>query len=497
MKKSFYILVALFFTILASCDKNNNNNDPDNQIDFEIPEGYASISLTETGYSLTYGGDGNNDDELVSGMVADNSGNIYVSMNSTDASANDDIIVARVNADGTLGWAQRYDGGKNDWSPDSGENAETGGTANSISIDSDGNIYVILTTTQENMSQSSLILKISAIDGSIIWQKMWKHEWPTGTPVASQDNQGYAIDATKDYVYFTGATGLNEVIVVALNKVDGSIFFQYVLDVVDGTKDRGYTIKPDNSGNLFIGGVNGSTGYFAKINNANTQNPSLEWVKNAGLSYAARINGIDIDDSGVYFSCDIRGVETHFQVMKVDFDGNLQWAKIFPGHYEDRNNTHVVKLSGDYLFAGGRISQSDLDKEYGDGLVVKMKKSTGEMLWSGMYFSGQNSEEKAEHRVKGIAVIGDDVYVAGQVYGSNYNYEHFYGVWIENPDYTLQDASVSISNITTATFEETLDGEVRDGEGSFSANIGTLQNATEKSIPTAPDGDAFMMKIKL
>ncbi|MBN2891694.1 MAG: hypothetical protein JXL97_07495 [Bacteroidales bacterium] len=493
MKKIFSLFLVFSFLFFSSCIKDDPNN-PDN---ITLPDGFSSVSLTETGYSLTYGGSGNNDDELVSGMVADNSGNVYVSINITDASANKDVIVVRVSADGTLGWAQRYDGGKNDWSPDSGENAETGGAANSISMDSEGNLYVIMTTTQSSLSQSALILKISSTDGSIIWQKMWKPEWPTGTPTASQDNQGYGIDATGDYVYFTGATGTNKVIVCALNKSDGSIFFQSTLDIVPGTKDRGYAIKADNSGNLFVVGVDGSTGYFAKIIDANTSTPALAWVKNAGLSYAARINGIDIDASGVYFSCDIRGVETYFQTMKVDFDGNLQWAKIFPGHYEDRNNTHVVKLSGDYLYAGGRISEEELDKQHGDGLVVKMSKTDGSLVWSGIYYTGNNSEESAEHRVKGIAVVGDEVYVAGQVYGSVDNIDNFNGVWIENPDLTLQDASVSISAISTAVFELTPSGEVRDGEGSFSANTSVLQNATDKTTDNPPDGDAFMMKIKL
>ncbi|MBN2662321.1 MAG: SBBP repeat-containing protein [Bacteroidales bacterium] len=494
MKKivSLFAIVAILLINFSSCKEKDTDD-----TDITLPDGFSSSSIT-TGFSLTYGGSGNNDDELVSGMVADNSGNMYITMNITDAAANKDIIVVKVNADGTLGWAQRYNNnGNNDWSPDSGENSETGGTANSISIDTEGNVYVIGTTTEDNASESTIVLKISHIDGSIIWQKMWKEQWPTGTPTASQSNQGYGLDAESDYVYVTGATGTNKVIVVALNKADGTIFYQYTLDIVNGTKDRGYVVKQSPTGDLFIGGVTGSYAYIAKINGGNTSSPTLAWVKNAGLSYAARINGIDIDASGVYLSCDIRGVQTYFEAMKLDFDGNFQWAKTFQGADADRNNTHVVKIDGNFLYVGGRIGESGLDTYYGDGLLLKMDKANGDLNWAKIYYTGNSSEEAAEHRIKGIAINGANILVAGQVYGSNDNVDHFLGEWIENSALTLQNVTNSLTNVSSATFEQVNNGEVRDGVGEMSADTGILQNAKDKTTLSPPDGDAFMMKFNL
>ncbi|HDQ16464.1 MAG TPA: hypothetical protein ENN45_05340 [Bacteroidetes bacterium] len=308
---------------------------------------------------------------------------------------------------------------------------------------------------------------------------------------------GYALDATGDYVYFTGATGTNKVIVCALNKNDGSIFFQSLLNIVPGTKDRGYAIKPDNSGNLYVAGVTGSYGYLAKISGINSTNPNLEWVKNAGLSYGARINHLDVDNSGIYISCDIRGVTTYFQVMKVNSDGNLVWAKIFPSYANDRNNTHIVKISGDNLFVGGRIAQDNLDKQNGDGMLMKISKSNDSLLWHGIYFTGIGLEKAAEHRIKEIAIIGEHVYIAGQVYGGIEKHEHFFGTWVKLDNSELQNASVSITSITTAEYEIITGGEVRDGEGTFSASTGILQNATEKTISTTPDWYAFLIKIKI
>lgn len=493
MKKFSWLFISLFILVFASCVKTPDDNDPN----LELPDGYTSLTLTQTGYNLVYGGSGNNDDETVSGMVADNQGNIYVSMNITTAQANKDVIIVKTNADGTLGWAKRYDSGQNDWSPDSGENAETGGTANSITIDSEGYVYIIFTTTQQNASQSAIVVKIAPTDGSIVWQKMWKPVWPTGTPVASQDNQGYGIDASGSYVYFTGATGTNEVIVVALNKTDGSIFFQYTLDIVQGTKDRGYVLKPDAMGSLYIGGVTGSYAYMAKITSANTASPALAWVKNSGLSYGARMNGIDIDETGIYWSCDIRGAQTYFQAMKTDFNGDVIWAKYFPAKNEDRNNTHVVKVSGSSVYVGGRIGLQSLDDYFGDGLLLKLNKTDGALEWSGIYYTGNTDEDMVEHRIKGIAIIGSDIYIAGQAWGGNANVDHFYGSWIEKDDIAIENGSTQPSIINNTSFEEVIGGEVRDGEGAFSTNNATHQNATDKTTTTPPDCDAFMMKIKI
>lgn len=488
MKKLFFILLFAIFAFSCNFNKEINNSD--------LPAGF-SVSNVEIGYDLVYGGAGNNDDEYFSGMVLDNSDAMYSSMNVTTTQADKNLIITKINSDGTLAWGQQYNS-TNEKSPDSGENGETGGTAGSISMDSDGNIYIIGTETIPTTSDAILVVKINATSGEIMWQKRWKPEWPAdgGYGLGNQAGEGYAIDASGDYVYLTGACGTNQIVVIALNKNDGSLFFQYGLDVISGTKDRGYAIKQDGKGNLFLGGVDGSYGIIAKITGANTSTPTLAWVKNAGLSYGARINGIDIDNSGIYYSCDIRGVETFFEIMKIDSDGNLIWAKTYPGTSDDRNNTHVVYVSGDYVYAGGRTGQSGMDA-LGDALLIKLSKTDGTLDWSGIYFTGNSNEESSDQRIKGIAVSGEEIYVAGQIYPSASNSEHYGGTWVANKSLKVNDASISFSDITTATFDEFITGEVKDGEGTMSEyNVATLQNSKDKIATNPPDCDAFMIKFK-
>jgi len=384
-------------------------------------------------------------------------------------------------------------------SPDSGENGETGGTANSISIDTEGNIYIIGTETIPKTGDAILIVKINSSTGDILWQKRWKPEWPAegGYGLGNQAAEGYAIDAQGDYVYFTGACGTNQIVVVALNKNDGSLFYQFGLDVVYQTKDRGYAIKQDATGNLFIGGVDGSYGIITKINNGNTTTPTVDWVKNAGLSYGARINGIDLDDNGVYFSCDIRGVDTYFQIIKIDLNGNLAWTKIFPGTSNSLNNTHSIYVSGNYVYAGGRTGQSGMDA-LGDALLIKIDKNNGDLNWAGIYYTGNSNEKSNEQRIKGIAVVRENVYVAGQIYPTNANSEHYYGEWVENNTINLEDASIFFTDISNTTFEIFETGEIKNGEGTMSDyNQATLQNSKDKVAQNTPDCEAFMIKFKL
>ena len=490
MKKILIYSTILLF--LFACEKNNSEIS-----NSELPEGFRVSSVSNI-YDLIYGAAGNNDDELVSGMVADNSGAIYVSMNVTNAQANENIIVAKINSDGTLAWGQQYNS-TDEISPDSGENKETGGTANSISIDAEGNIYFIGTETIPITSDAILIVKISGSSGEILWQKRWKPEWPDegGYGLGNQSGHGYAIDATGDYVYFTGTSGTNKIVVGALEKNDGSLFYQYGLEIEPQKIERGYVIKQDGSGNLFIAGVASSYTFIAKISNANTTTPSVAWVKDAGLSWGARINGIDIDETGVYFSCDIRGVETYFQLMKIDFDGNLTWSKIFPGTTNSLNNTHSVYVSGNYVYAGGRTGQSGMDA-LGDALLIKLSKNTGDLDWSGIYYTGNANEESTGQRIKGIAIVGDEVYVAGQIYPSNANTEHYHGSWVENNSLELTDASIFFADIATSIFEVFETGEIRDGAGTMSEyNQATLLNSKDKVATNTPDCEAFIMKLKL
>ena len=206
---------------------------------------------------------------------------------------------------------------------------------------------------------------------------------------------------------------------------------------------------------------------------------------------------MDIDaENNVYLSCDRRGVETYFSALKLDNDANLIWGKTFPAYGEDRNNTHVVKLIGDYLYIGGRISESDLDKEFGDGLIAKLSKTDGSLTWHGIYWSGNNSNNKAEHRIKGIAESSGKLLIAGQMYTGPSNYDHYSAQWLRFSP-AIIDFTPVVSSINTAEFTDYAEGQLINASGNWT-DAGTaykLENAKDKTGGTAPDGHIFIVKI--
>ncbi len=493
--KRYLIFVSwgfLFILIIfSSCKKGNY------KLTRELPKG-IKVSKLKVLYDKVFGGSGKNDDELASGMVADNSGNMYVSMNVTTMDANKNIIVVRINNDGSLGWAKVYDSGGNELSPDSGENGETGGTAGSISMDSNGYIYVVGTSDNKDMGSAIFILKINPSNGTLVWQKFWKPKWPAQDhyPTGDQDAEGYAIDATGQYVYVTGTSGTNEIVLLALNKSDGSIVYQKGIDIQQGTKDRGYAIKQASDGSVFIGGVDGAYAIIVKVNGANTNSPSLAWVKKAGLPYGARINDIDIDASGVYYSCDIRGVNTEFVAMKTDFNGSVKWAKSFSAKSSDKNKTHVVYLNKDYLWIGGQITEKGLDNA-GDALIAKVDKNSGVLKWSAIYYTGKGRDKSTGQRVKGIAIVNGNIYLAGQIYPEETNSDHYYGEWLKSKEWTMEDFSVSPSAVASPNLINYDKGEVRDANFQVSDySVGKLQDSKDKKTSYPPDADVFLMKIQ-
>lgn len=485
---SIFSLAIILFLFSACNEKVDTTN--------ELPEGYSKANIEQV-LDMVLGNSTNNDDELVGGMVVDNSNNMFISMNITDASVNRSIIVAKVSSTGSLLWAKLLDSGKEELSPDSGENAETGGTSGSIDIDNDGNIFIVGKGGASNSTFNSLIVaKINGTDGSLIAAKKWRKNW---SEIGSAESIGYAIDAEGDFVYIVGFTGENKVPVLCINRQTMDLLYQYELDLTQGTVTRGYAVKADASGNLYIAGLDGSKTFVVKIANANSSAPSLVYSKYIGLPYAARINNLDLDNTGIYFSADIRGANTDFVTFKTDFDGQFLWGVSYKDDGNDRNNTHTVKVAGNYLYVGGRIGLKDLDIKQGDGIVLCVDKSNGNFQWAKVLFSGKE-EGICEHRIKGISVLSNgNIAVIGQVYGGNDNTDHFYAEWVENKDLKTTQYSVNLTQAnTTFTQITTSNAGLQDIQNFASNNYSiTLQNAKDKKANNPPDCDAFINIFKL
>jgi hypothetical protein len=455
---------------------------------------------------------GRDTDALVSGMVADAAGNAYVlwqEIGLADKFAFD-IGLARINADGTRGWSKLWNGRFRDASPDSGQNNETGGTSRSIVMDEQGFVYFVGQTCpfNQNNNFAVLVVKVNPANGEIVWEKVWRPEWPRGNNFLAKHNAtGYGLDVSGGRVFVTGTTGAAigqgeaYVLLLALDAADGSLKAQRALDVAPGYTSRGYCVRADGKGNVYVGGITNGKGLVMKFGDAASE-PRLLWTKQLDMGVGSNVNSLDVDaDGSLYVGVDRRGATTFISALKLNGDGALQWGKTYVSGAGPRNFNHVVRVVGASVYVGGLIGLGVFDPG-GDGLVARLAASSGAHEWSGIYYTGTGPDEVGEQRVKGIAVAGDSLIVVGQTYTGPQNGVRYHGYWYQGPG-ALEDYAPAITDIQVGT-ERIITpaaGAVQPATEARSwidvpATV-VLQDAREKHDGKSPDGDVFIMRLKL
>ncbi|MBE7492166.1 MAG: hypothetical protein HS108_10475 [Planctomycetes bacterium] len=446
-------------------------------------------------------------DEIVSTAVGDSAGNIYFSGQATQIvdRFSTDIIYGRVNADGTLAWARLWNGGFMDRSPDSGQNAETGGTANSLALDAEGNLYLAGSTSgdKSNSLFSALVLKVDGKTGETIWEKLWRPEWAK-SELARHNADAYALCVRDGRVFVTGSTiGNAEVLFLALNAADGATILQRTLDITPGSNDRGYAIAAHTDGSVVIGGLASDRAFLLKLAGCNGDTPAVAWCKRVDLGRASGINCVDLDaDGSIYASLDRRGATTFFSAAKFLPNGALAWAKTYAGTAGDGNNTHLVRVVGDTVLVGGRHVASGIYD--GDGLLVALDTDSGGMKWSAFYHTGTGPDEAVQHRIKGAFITGKTLTVVGQSYTGSRNGERYFGYWYNGIN-ELEDYAPAVDEtpLDTTAFKPVAKGESKDAKDAKDARqIHDLKDKLEwrdaRSKTGEPsDGDIAVWQIAL
>ena len=453
---------------------------------------------------------GRETDEMVTGMVADRDGNVYFTGQATsilDKFAYD-LFYGRINNDGSLNWAKIWNGPYRDYTRDPGQNDESGGSAGAIDIDAQGFVYIAgsVSPSRYNNNFAALILKIDPITGQTVWERMWRPDWP-GSLLAKHSAEAYALDVSGGRIYVVGTTGAAKensdalVFILSLSAKDGSIEFQRYFDPTPKTNDRGYCVRADGKGNLYVGGLAAKVSLIAKISQVNNGNPTLEWAKTVETGWGSNINSLDVDDKGnVYASVDRRGATTYFSFLKLDPNGNLLWGKTYNGGNNKNNNCSFVRFAKDALYVGGRTGQSWYDAQMGDGKLIKVDAESGSEIWSAFYFSGKGPDEMAEHRMRGLAVGDGKLYLVGQVYTGTKNGYRYWGYWYGGvgslSDYkpAVKDLGLGLNELTDIPA-----GALKDASGERKiADLKDLlewQDAPDKNNGKPPDGDLIYWQI--
>lgn len=466
-----------------------------------------------------WGGYDNNHDEGPGPMVADTAGNVYFAGTASGhvgsvTSADRNIFVVKVNANGSLGWQKVYTSSYHDEIAQTGDDGGLG-AADAMAIDAAGNIYVVgKAANGANTKTLGLILKI-APNGTEVWTRYWFGDTTRLQYTDSAAN--YAIDVVGDLIFLTG-TGKADVstqgIPVTCMGTDGTFKWSKMVIPYDAfdTQHRGHTIRYDGAGNLYIAGMTGTSGssgpFIVKLTGVDDTGATvaLGWTKLIGDVYGGSINSSDLDASGnLHLAVDRRGATTYFTVGKLSADGNTFTGMTMPGSAGDRNNIHVVRVVGDKLYAGGRIGLPGWDTGNGDGMIARFAVGDLSVDWGGVYYTGTGPNEVCAHTVQGIAASSTTMHVVGQVYTGNSNYYRYWGYWYDFPETpeayapTLSDATgttlIDMDNaglVSALDANFTNDGTFTDIAASMNIELVDADAKDETTTGSATDGDVFI-----
>jgi len=364
--------------------------------------------------------------DYANGVATDSSGNVYVTggtkggLDGNTSAGNTDLFVVKYNSSGTKQWTKQLGSSGLD-------------SANGITIDSSGNVYVTGVTfggLDWNTSAGANDLFV------VKYNSNGTKEWTKQLGSASSDYaNGVATDSSGN-VYVAGVTygGLDG----NSNNVNADLFVvkynssgtkQWTKQFGTSSTDLADGVATDSSGNVYVvgytyGGLDGNTNtgasdiFVVKYNSSGTK----QWTKQMGSSSRDYDYGVATDSSrNVYVSGDTYGGldgntsagNADLFVVKYNSSGTKQWTKQMGTSSTDLANGVATDPSGNVYVTGGTYGGLDGNTNAGNSdLFVVKYNSSGTKQWTKQL--GSSSRDLA------IGVATDpsgNVYVTGGTKG--------------------------------------------------------------------------------
>lgn len=340
---------------------------------------YALVKYNSGGtqqWAARYNGPGN-DEDIVSAMTVDFSGNIYVTGWSAGSGSDLDYATLKYNSAGTLLWTARYNGTGNGFDE-----------AHAVQVDSAGSVYV----TGTSMGASGY-REIATVKYNSAGVQQWVVRYSPGSSLASEA-RSLAVDWSGN-VYVTGwrflstdNTGSTFDYITIKYNTSGVQQWAVTYDGPGSDSDRASAVRVDFSGNVYVtGGSFGSgTGLdyaTIKYNSSGVQ----QWVaRYDGPNNSTDVaNALGIDGSGTIIvtgQSEDSTTKMDYATVKYNASGVQQWAARYdPGNGgEDR----AVALALDCI--GGIYVTGESPDAVGSPDYATVKYSSGgSELWVRRY----------------------------------------------------------------------------------------------------------------
>jgi hypothetical protein len=366
-------------------------------------------------------------------VVADAAGNMYLNLNVNQWSDrfSHNVALARVNANGSLGWVRELNEQFTQESSDIGNNGEVGGNPTTLAIDSSGSLYLSFNRSiivQNSIFQAGL-MRVSSATGAV--------SWAVGYDTMAGGMKGEAVDASlADRVIIAGAGPLAaQFFIAAVRKSDASVIWARTITHAGTSRVGSIDVLPD--GTAFVGGISNNTPFLARFNGVNGESPSLAWMQSLGV-FGSHIRGLTASTDGVLAAINVRGASTTFVGARfAAATGNRVWSFGFVASNADRNNTMTVaEYNGQAIFAG-RMGVQPFDPTGGDGFLMSLNPTTGAWNWGSVYYGGRGAEEAEFTHITGLFPTSQGLVVLSHQTPAAQNRHHHYGRWYQTTDDTL------------------------------------------------------------
>lgn len=352
---------------------------------------------------------GDNDDR-VSDLVTDASGNVYVTGTIVSGFGDDNIYTIKYDPAGNVVWNKAFDGGA--FQDDHGI---------CIAVDASGNVYVCGSARQSDSTGN--------VYAAIKYNSAGTQQWARFTNVGGNTTPiDMKIDAAGN-MYVTGSQlffPYGKMITVKYNS-SGTQQWLATYNPNAQTYYEGTRVEVDASGNVYIGGNFGSIQngdmMLLKYNSSGVQ----QWVRTytgGGTSGVGDlVNDMTLDAAGnIYLAGQVKGQTNStgpdMVTLKYNSAGTLQWAQKYNGlaNYSDIGKCIGIDGSGN-VYIGGAATASGTVLD----LCLIKYNSAGTQQWV-RYINGTGN---------GIDYINDlildasgNIFVTGQAtgLGTGYNY---------------------------------------------------------------------------
>jgi hypothetical protein len=349
-----------------------------------------------------------NDNDVAQKSVVDASGNVYVIAYSKGTNTGYDFLTLKYNAAGDLLWSRRYNNDAFNGTDD----------PNDITVDNNGNVYVIGSSNRDNIKSDAVLIKYSA-SGTQQW--VWRSNFLNHS--FADDAEGVAVTVTPNgsYVYiahdlkvysFQGQNYIGSY-VIKFNSAGDSLGYNGALSVENSVINLNIAdIAVDNNDNLYSMYNYNNNIQVVKYNSA-----LLNQLWSATYDGDSSEYGVEMKISpdghcvatGRSFKIN-QGYD--YITLKLGRDnGAILWEKRYnnsQASLQDFPNSLTVDNNGNVIVTGSSMSLGN------DNDILTLKyNSTGNLQWEKRYNGSANGSDQ------GRSVVTDNtgnVYVAGFFY---------------------------------------------------------------------------------